>query len=404
MQQKHNYDSTLVACFIGYVVQAIVITFTPLLFLQFQREFGMPMSEITVLITMSFSVQLVTDAASAYFVDRIGYRASCIIAHICATVGLVLLTVLPNLMGGSILGLAIPMMIYAVGGGLIEVVISPLVESCPTPNKEKAMSMLHSFFCWGSAAAILLTTVFFRVFGIENWRICALLWSIVPFVNTFLFMKVPMFTLVKEGKEKMSFRDIFTNKAFWFFVLLMLCSGASEIAASQWASAYAEKEAGIDKMLGDLLGPMMFSVLAGVGRTFYGKFGDKINLTNFMLFSSVLCVVSYFILSFSESPVLGLFGCVLCGLSSAIMWPGTYSLASKALAGGGTMMFAFLAIAGDLGGSVGPTIVGAVSASFGENLKIGFASAIVFPVVMVIALVLNVIKRRSNKKEKREIS
>lgn len=397
MEKKHNYDSTLVACFIGYIVQAIVIIFAPLLFLQFQREFGLPLSQITVLITLTFTVQLATDVASAFLADKIGYRVSCIIAHICAAAGLILLTFLPNLLHGSIIGLAIPMMVYAVGGGLIEVVISPLVESCPTPNKEKAMSLLHSFYCWGSAAVILLSTLFFRVFGIENWRICALLWSIVPIINTVAFMKVPIFTLIKEGEKKMSFVDIFTNKLFWYFIVLMMCSGVCELAVSQWASTFAEKEMAIPKVVGDLMGPMLFAILAALARTAYGKFGDRVDLSKFMLGSGVLCIVSYALLVFTSSPVLGLVGCALCGLSSAVMWPGSYSLASASLTGGGTMMFAFLALAGDLGGSLGPSVVGAVSSSFEDNLRAGFCAVIVFPILMVIFLAARMIKNKKDK-------
>lgn len=385
---QNQLKKTIYACFIGYIVQAIVNNFVPLLFLTFEKSYGIPLSQITMLITINFGVQLFIDLLSAGFVDRIGYRASILIAHICAALGLLGLVILPELLPSAFAGLLIAVIIYAVGGGLIEVLISPIMESCPTDNKEKAMSLLHSFYCWGHVAVVLLSTLFFWVFGIENWKILTVLWVIVPAGNVFVFAKAPMAPLVEEGENGLSLRDLCRQKVFWLLMLMMLCAGASEQSVSQWASTFAEKGLGVSKTLGDLAGPMAFAVLMGSARAFYGKFGEKLDLDRFMLGSSALCVVSYLCISLAPSPVISLIGCAVCGLSVGIMWPGTFSKASASLKNGGTAMFALLALAGDLGCSGGPTLVGSVSSAASENLKAGILAAIIFPILLMAAIKL----------------
>lgn len=385
---QNQFKKTIYACFIGYIVQAIVNNFVPLLFLTFEKSYGIPLSQITMLITINFGVQLFIDLLSAGFVDRIGYRASILIAHICAALGLLGLVILPELLPSAFAGLLIAVIIYAVGGGLIEVLISPIMESCPTDNKEKAMSLLHSFYCWGHVAVVLLSTLFFWVFGIENWKILTVLWVIVPAGNVFVFAKAPMAPLVEEGENGLSLRDLCRQKVFWLLMLMMLCAGASEQSVSQWASTFAEKGLGVSKTLGDLAGPMAFAVLMGSARAFYGKFGEKLDLDRFMLGSSALCVVSYLCISLAPSPVISLIGCAVCGLSVGIMWPGTFSKASASLKNGGTAMFALLALAGDLGCSGGPTLVGSVSSAASENLKAGILAAIIFPILLMAAIKL----------------
>lgn len=383
---QNKFRKTIYACFIGYIVQAIVNNFVPLLFLTFEKSYGIPLSQITMLITINFGVQLFIDLLSAGFVDRIGYRASILIAHICAALGLLGLVILPELLPSAFAGLLIAVIIYAVGGGLIEVLISPIMESCPTDNKEKAMSLLHSFYCWGHVAVVLLSTLFFLVFGIENWKILTVLWVIVPAGNVFVFAKAPLAPLVEEGESGLSLRDLCRQKVFWLLMLMMLCAGASEQSVSQWASTFAEKGLGVGKTLGDLAGPMAFAVLMGSARAFYGKFGEKLDLDRFMLGSSALCVVSYLCISLAPSPVISLIGCAVCGLSVGIMWPGTFSKASASLKNGGTAMFALLALAGDLGCSGGPTLVGSVSSAASENLKVGILAAIIFPILLMAAI------------------
>lgn len=390
MQQK--YQKTIYACFVGYIVQAIVNNFVPLLFLTFEKSYHIPLSQITMLITINFGIQLLVDLLSAGFVDRIGYRVSVVLAHVFAAVGLVGLVLLPEIMPNAFAGLLIAVFIYALGGGLIEVLISPIVESCPTDNKEKAMSLLHSFYCWGHVGVVLVSTVFFGIFGITNWKILACMWALIPVINAFVFAKTPIAPLIEEGERGMTMLDLCKSKVFWVMMLMMLCAGASEQAVSQWASTFAEKGLGVTKTIGDLAGPMTFAILMGSSRAFYGKFGHKIDLDRFMLGSSVLCIFSYLLIVASPIPFLSLVGCGICGLSVGIMWPGTFSKASVALKNGGTAMFALLALAGDLGCSGGPTLVGFVSSAAADNLKAGILVAIVFPVVMAVEIIL---QRRS---------
>lgn len=388
IRMEKNYNKTIYACFVGYIVQAIVNNFVPLLFLTFHSTYEIPMTQITLLITFNFGLQLLVDLLSVTFVDRIGYRASMIIAHVCASVGFLLLTVLPDACDNAFAGLMIAVTIYAVGGGLLEVLVSPVVEACPTKNKEKAMSLLHSFYCWGHVAVVLVSTLFFRVFGIENWKIMACVWSIVPFVNMLAFTRVPIASLMEEGEKGLTMGELFRNKIFWVLMLMMVCAGASEQAVSQWASTFAELGLGVSKTVGDLAGPMLFAVLMGSARAFYGKYGDRIDLDQFMIGSSVLCVIAYLCISIVPNPVVGFVGCALSGLSVGIMWPGSFSKATALIARGGTAMFALLALAGDVGCSGGPTVVGMVSGAFHDNLKTGILAGIVFPILLLVGIFL----------------
>lgn len=385
---KNKYQKTIYTCFIGYIVQAIVNNFVPLLFLTFENTYHIPLSQITMLITINFGVQLLVDLLSTGFVDKIGYKASILIAHVASALGLLGLVILPEVFPSAFAGLLTAVMIYALGGGLIEVLISPIMESCPTENKEKAMSLLHSFYCWGHVGVVLFSTIFFRVFGIEHWKILTCIWVVIPIINAIIFTSAPIAPLVEEGESGMSMVQLFKNKVFWVLMLMMLCAGASEQSVSQWASTFAEKGLGVSKTLGDLAGPMAFAVLMGSARAFYGKFGHKIDLDKFMLGSGVLCIISYLCISLTPSPVLSLVGCAICGLSVGIMWPGTFSKASASIRNCGTAMFALLALAGDLGCSGGPTLVGYVSNMAQENLKCGILVAIVFPILMILGIML----------------
>ncbi|MCM1136053.1 MAG: MFS transporter [Clostridium sp.] len=393
-----GYQKIIYACFVGYIVQAIINNFVPLLFLTFESTYHIPLGQITTLITFNFGIQLLVDLLSAGFVDKIGYRVSIVLAHIFAAAGLLGLVILPELLPSAYAGLLISVTIYALGGGLLEVLVSPIVESCPTKNKEKAMSLLHSFYCWGHVGVVLFSTLFFKLFGIENWKIMACVWVLVPVVNTFIFAKTPIAPLVAEGEKGMSMLDLCKNKVFWVLMLMMTCAGASEQAVSQWASTFAERGLGVSKTLGDLAGPMAFAVLMGSARAFYGKFGDKIELDKFMIGSGALCVVSYLCISLSPSPVLSLVGCAICGLSVGIMWPGSFSKASATLRNGGTALFALLALAGDVGCSGGPTLVGYISSRAADDLKKGILTAIVFPILLIAGILcLKKMKRAEGK-------
>ena len=383
-----QYKSTIRACFAGYVVQAVVNNFVPLLFLTFQSQYGIPLSQVTLLITINFALQLAVDGVSVFFIDRIGYRAAAVIAHICAALGLVGLAFLPDLLPSPFAGLLLSVLLYALGGGLLEVIVSPIVESCPSDHKAQTMSILHSFYCWGSAGVIVISTLFLKVFGASSWKILAAIWALLPLANCFVFTKVPLAPLVAEGGTGMHIGQLFRSRVFWVIMLMMLCAGASEQAVSQWASTFAEKGLGVSKAVGDLTGPTVFALLMATSRLLYGKFGAKIDLNKAMMASALLCVVSYLLIGLTNSPVLGLVGVGLCGLAVGIFWPGTFSTAAASLRGGGTAMFALMALAGDLGCSGGPTLAGAIAGAFGDNLRLGILCAVAFPALMVLGILL----------------
>ncbi len=390
-----KYRHTVRCCFVGYIVQAIVNNFVPLLFLTFQSELNLTLPQITSLITVNFAVQLTVDLISAKYIDRIGYRAGIVLAHFCAAAGLAGLAFLPLLLPDAYTGLLLAVTIYAIGGGLLEVLVSPIVEACPTEHKEKTMSMLHSFYCWGQAGVVLLSTVFFQLFGVENWRIPALLWACIPALNGIVFLKVPIAPLLDENETAMSLKELLRNRLFWIFLLLMACAGACELSVSQWASTFIEKAFGISKTMGDLAGPLMFAILMGLARLLYGKFGEKIDLLKFMSASGILCVFAYLLTSLSGNPVFSLLGCGICGFSVGILWPGTFSLAAGSLRRGGTGMFALLALAGDVGCSGGPTLVGLVTDAAGGTLSTGILAGTVFPVMMLAGFMLYLHERKN---------
>ena len=383
---KNQYNKTMTACFTAYIVQAVVNNFAPLLFLTFQRTYGIPLSRITMLVTINFAIQLLVDILSVSFVDKIGYRASMVLAHLFGAVGLLALAVLPELFRDPFLGILAAVFLYAIGGGLLEVLASPVVEACPSDHKEKAMSMLHSFYCWGHVGVVALSTLFFRLFGIENWRILVVLWALLPLCNGMVFTRVPFAPLMKEGEKGLSLGELFSSRLFLALFLMMVCAGASEQSVSQWASTFAEKGLGISKTAGDLAGPMTFAALMGASRAFYGKYGEKLQLERFMIYSSVLCILSYLCISLVPNSVISLLSCGICGLSVGIMWPGTFSKSSAALPRGGTAMFALLALGGDLGCSGGPTLVGMVSSFFGDDLRLGILAGVIFPAVLLMGI------------------
>ena len=384
IKEKITYQQTIYACYLGYIVQAIVNNLGPLLFLTFQKSFDISLEKVGLLVTIDFGTQIIVDLLSAKYVDRFGYRRAVIFAHAAATVGLVGMGVFPFLFPDPYIGLVLAVVINAVGGGIIEVLISPIVEAAPSKEKEKAMSMLHSFYCFGHMGVVLLSTLAFALFTMERWYIVPIIWAIVPFINCFCFAAVPINTVVPE-EEILPTKKLLSMKMFWLFAILMICAGASEQAMSQWASFFAESGLKVSKTLGDLLGPCAFAAMMALSRVFYGKMGHRIKLQRFILGSCLLCIVSYLIAVFAPVPLLALTGCALCGLSVGIMWPGTFSMAAKECPQGGTAMWAFLALAGDIGCAAGPTVVSTVSGFFSEyGIRVGLLIAIVFPLAMLL--------------------
>lgn len=384
---KSKYQKTLIACYLGFITQAITANFAPLLFLTFHRTYQISLGRIAFISTAFFFTQLLIDLFCAKYVDKIGYRKSVVASEIFSAAGLIGLAFLPSLLPDPYVGIMISVIIYAMGSGLIEVLVSPIVEACPFDNKDSVMSLLHSFYCWGSVGVILLSTIFFAIFGIENWRILSCIWALIPLFNTFNFISCPIESLTEEG-EGFSIRQLFHIPIFWIALILMVCAGASEISMAQWASAYVESALGISKNIGDIIGPCLFAIMMGISRFFYGKYGEKLDLMKFMIASGILCLICYLLAALAPLPFLNLVGCGLCGFSVGIMWPGTISIASKKIPLGGTAMFAFLAMAGDLGGAVGPGIVGLVTQAANDNLKIGVLAGCVFPAVLVLSVLL----------------
>lgn len=390
---KSKYRKTLIACYLGFITQAITANFVPLLFLTFHRTYQISLGKIAFISTVFFFTQLLVDLFCAKYVDKIGYRRSVVVSEVLSGAGLIGLAVLPELLPSPYVGILVSVMIYAIGSGLIEVLGSPIVEACPFDNKESVMSLLHSFYCWGSVGVILLSTLFFAIFGIENWKILACIWAVIPLYNIFNFLSCPIESLTEEG-EGMSISQLFQIPIFWIAIILMVCAGASEISMAQWASAYAESALNIPKSLGDIVGPCLFAVMMGISRSFYGKYGEKLDLIKFMIGSGVLCLVCYLLAALGPFPILNLAGCIVCGFSVGIMWPGTISITSGKIPLGGTAMFALLAMAGDLGGSIGPGVIGVVTQNANDNLKAGMLAACVFPVVLILS-VLFIRKKRA---------
>ena len=390
-----NYRKTLKASYLGFITQAITANFAPLLFLRFHTAYSIPLGQIALIPTAFFLTQLLVDVFCAKFVDSIGYRRSVVVSEIASGLGLAGLAVIPDLFGDPFLGIMLCVIVYAIGSGLIEVLVSPIVEACPFEHKDAVMSMLHSFYCWGSVGVILCSTLFFAAFGIEQWKWLAVLWALIPLYNIWNFATCPIERLTEDGRG-MKIGELFRTPLFWAAIVLMVCAGASELSMAQWASAFAEAALGFSKTAGDLAGPCMFAVTMGISRVIYGKYGSRLNLSRFMIGSGILCLGCYLLAGLSSLPALGLLGCVLCGFSVGIMWPGTISIISPRLPRGGTAMFALLAMAGDLGGAFGPSLVGAVTQSAGDNLQSGMLMGSVFPLVLVAVLFL--LERKTQRK------
>ncbi|WP_148409566.1 MFS transporter [Murimonas intestini] len=398
-----KYKKTVLACYMGYVIQAIVNNYAALLLVTFQKEYLLSMTEMTLLITVNFVVQLLMDLASAFFIDKIGYRASAVLAHIAAAAGLGGLTFFPALTADAFTGLLAAVICYAAGGGLLEVLISPIIEALPLENKEKHMSLLHSFYCWGHMAVVLLSTILFAVFGIQQWRILTWLWALLSALNIILFMDCPIFHLISKGEKGDSLSSLFHKPVFWLLILMMVCSGASNNGISQWLSAFLEGTLAVPKNVGDITGTMAYAMLMGLSRVMYAKCSEKIELKKAILYSSLGCVMAYLLISIPQAPLLNILGCSLCGFSVGLLWPGTFSIASSAMRQGGTLLFALLALAGDIGCAAGPGLVGAVTGRYGGDMKLGILAGSLFPILMLLCILYGNIKKIWKVRKENEI-
>lgn len=385
MAKTKNYKKTLIACYLGFITQAITANFSPLLFLTFKGTYGISLELIALIPMIFYLTQLLVDLVAVKFADILGYRTCVVASQAVSALGLVLMAILPELLPDPFVGLVISVVLYAIGSGLVEVLLSPIVEACPFENKAGVMSLLHSFYCWGAVGVILGSTLFFAVFGTENWQLLALIWAAVPLFNTFNFLCCPIERLVEEG-EGMRIGQLIRRPLFLLMILLMVCVGASEATMTQWASAFTESALGVSKTIGDLAGPCMFAAFMGLSRAFYGKKGERLDLAKMMLVCGLLCLSCYLLAATSPISVIGLVGCALCGLGVGIMWPGTISISSQKCPKGGTAMFAFLALAGDLGAAAGPAMVGKIADAAGGDLKTGLLVAAIFPAILILGL------------------
>ena len=398
MIKQKNYKKTLIACYLGFVTQAISANYAPLLFLTFKGTYGISLENIALIPFVFYFTQLLVDFTATKFADKIGYRTCVVASQLLSSLGLILMAILPEIVPVPFIGILISVVLYAIGSGLIEVLVSPIVEACPFENKDGMMSLLHSFYCWGAMGVILGSTVFFALFGIESWKLLTFIWALIPLYNTFNFINCPIERLVEDGKS-MSIRQLLGVPVFWLMIILMICVGASEATMSQWTSAFTESALGVSKTVGDLAGLCMFAMFMGISRMLYGKMSKKLDLTKTMLLCAMLCVFCYLLASLSDSSILGLTGCALCGLGVGIMWPGTISISSQKCPRGGTAMFAFLALAGDLDAAISPTMVGRFSEMAGGNLKVGLLVATVFPIILTLGLIF--LNRKVNLKVER---
>lgn len=382
---KSKYTVTKLACYVGYVVQAIVNNFLPILFIALQDMYGLTYEELARIIVFNFITQMVTDFITPKILGITGYRKAAVLAHVSATVGLVLLGVLPRVMQNTYLAIIISMVITAFGSGLIEVILSPMVEMLPTSNKAGNMSVLHSFYCWGQAFTIIATTLMVMLFGFEGWANIPVIWAIIPFVNIFAFLKVPVIEPGRDEKKD-SFKTLIKNKKFILFLIMMLCAGACEITMAQWASMFAQQSLGVSKAIGDLAGPCAFAIFMGSGRIWYAKVSKKVSFKKTVIILSILCFLCYMAVGICNIPFVALICCALCGFTVSIFWPGTYSAGAKVFTNGGAVMFSAFAMLGDIGCSLGPWVLGIVADGFGLNW--GFIASAIFPILMILATLI----------------
>ena len=401
---KLNAKHTIRASYIGYTTQALAINFAPLLFITFEKSYNISITKISLLIAISFITQLLTDAFEAKFSSHFNTRASVIVGHLCAAIGLVSYAFLPILLPDAFWGLAIATVLGGIGGGMIEVLISPIVEACPTENKARSMIILHSFYCWGTALTILGSSLFFYFAGIENWRVLTCLWAIIPLSGAIAFAFVPIYELdsIKEQSEKSNKNRLTQSPIFWIFVAIMFCAGAAEMAMIQWASSFIEAGLGINKTVGDLLGPFAFAIFMGATRLSYALMSKRIKLSIFIAVSAAMCTLLYVGVALSPFALLSLVCCALCGMSVAVMWPGTYSLATENIRFGGVRMFALLALAGDLGCVVGPSAVGVIADAFGGDLRLSFLVSAIFPMIILLLVpCIDLLSKHASKHKQR---
>lgn len=378
---EKKYLPTKLAGYVGFIVQAIVNNFLPILFIVFQDVYGLGYEKLGRLIVINFATQMFIDFITPKIIHKLGYRRAAFLCQFTACVGLCLMAVLPRFMSNTYLAIIISIVFYATGSGLMEVILSPMIEMLPTGNKSGNMAVLHSFYCWGQTVVVPLTTLMVFIFGRENWTYIPLVWAVVPFVNMFTFLRVPIVEPDSEEKQS-TFLELARTPKFVVYMVMMLCAGASEIAMSQWSSLFVEQALGVSKAIGDIVGPCLFALFMALGRVIYASLSKKVSFTRLLIWLNLLCFICYVMVALCHIAVLSLVFCALCGLSVSISWPGIYSAGARTFKTGGAVMFSAFAMCGDTGCALGPGLVGLVAEY--TNLNVGFLVAAVFPLIMVI--------------------
>lgn len=410
MNIARSYGLTKVACYIGYVVQAVVNNLLSLLFVIFNAQpYNISLEKLGSIIFINFAAQLFIDYISVFFTSRFGYKKCVVFAQATSVVGFVLLGFLPRVIE-PYFGILFSILFLAVGSGLIEVLISPIIEALPSDNKASNMSFLHSFYCWGQVLTVIGTTALVFALGNDKWFYIPFVWSIIPFINTLLFTRCDILELENNSAHS-SALSLLKNKSVYKYMVFMFCAGASEITMVQWSSFFVEKGFGTEKWLGDLIGPCLFAVLMGIGRIGYGILGKKVSLERLLCYFSALCFVCYLVVALSNNGIICALGCAVCGLSVSVMWPGVISLSAEKFHSSGTAIFSLMAMLGDIGCAVGPWILGLIAEyafdynlgrhlisalninSTQSNMQLGFLICSIFPLIMFLFFVISAVKR-----------
>ena len=389
MENKVSYKSTVIACYTGYFSQAIVVNLVPIIFIPLRERFGFSYSQLGLLILINFVTQILIDISLSKAADKYGLRIFAVVSHFLCVAGFLLFAFTPYFFAGQeFLGYMVSSVVFSAGGGLLEILLNPIIDAIPAKQKDRAMILLHSFYAWGQAAVVIITTLLL-FFGV-NLTVIILLWAAIPFVNGFIFSKVPI--AEKENKENIiKIRQLIKNPIFIIAFIAILFGSASEATMAQWASSFMQKGLGLPKITGDILGICGFAVMLGTGRALYGFYAKKVRLNKILIYSSFAAVICYFVVAVSPFDFLSIAACAVSGLCVSLMWPGTLVIASERLPLAGASMFALLSAGGDIGAAAAPFATGNTIDFFisrlgneQSGLRLGILLSGLFPLAALI--------------------
>lgn len=358
MGNPEHYRLTTISCFVGIFAQAVIINLAALLFMPLMRLHGLTYVQLGTLVAVNFSVQVGSDLVFSGLIDRIGFRRLVLPACLVGSLGLFLFALAPVLLPGRVFaGLLAATAVYSAAGGLLEVLLSPIVNAIPNEEKGAAMSLLHSFYAWGQMATIILTTLFLFLVGERHWQWMVGFWALLPLANFLLFLKAPFPPSVPE-EHRLNMGDLIL-KPFCLLAFAAIFFGASaEVLMNQWTSAFMERALLLPKLTGDLFGMCGFALMLGLGRAWHGKYGARFDISKALVAMSALAVLCYLVVALAPGSWPGLLACMVCGFATSLLWPGTLIVASERYPLAGAWMFALLAAAGDVGAGLGPWFTG----------------------------------------------